>query len=95
MENGLEKTLDEWSKIKDGWQAQETAAQDLIALVTSFNQSLAEWSQKTGCVANFGWRYSVDKQPKALEILGVDKILYRKPPPTLETMVAAMEQKKV
>lgn len=53
----------------------------LQEIVTKFNEDLAEWFTTTGCVANFGWKY---QQHKALEITGIDYIVYRKPAPSGE-----------
>lgn len=64
----------------------------LIAAVAEFNRAFDEWMKQTGCVAQFGWKYTADKQIKALEVLGIDKIVYRKPPPDYRRMQEEMEK---
>lgn len=57
--------------------------QSLQDIVDAFNDAFARWTSATGNRVNFGWQYGdgKEKQIKALEIQGIDKIVWRKPPP--------------
>lgn len=64
-------------------EQQELVAQEVVELkqiVEEFNQKFNAWTNKYDSRVSFGWAYS-DKQIKAMEIQGIDKIVYRKPPP--------------
>lgn len=52
-------------------------------MVDQFNTQFSQWTKKYGARATFGWQYGngVEKQIKALEIVAIDKIIWRKPPP--------------
>lgn len=59
------------------------ATEELKAIVADFNTKLGEWTKKHDCRVTFGWLYNAgtEKQIKAMEIIGIDRIIYRKPPP--------------
>lgn len=61
----------------------EMAHKTLQAVVDSFNASLKEWQETTGCDVNFGWayKYNEDESKKRLEILTISHPVYSKPPP--------------
>jgi hypothetical protein len=63
-------------------------AEDLLVIVATFNKSLGEWFEKTGCVANFTWKYAPHKM---LEVAEVDAIIYRKPAPSELTIKEVLE----
>lgn len=57
-------------------------AVELQEIVDQFNQKFDRWTREHGARATFGWQYGTgEKQVKAMEILGIDKIIWRKPPP--------------
>lgn len=53
----------------------------LEAAVEEFNRAFQAWMEKTGCRANFGWSYGPDRQLKALQILDIDAMVYKRPDP--------------
>lgn len=55
----------------------------LRQIVADFNRAFDRWTHDWKCRVTFGWLYGdgMEKQVKAMEILGVDKIVWRKPPP--------------
>ena len=63
-------------------------AEDLLGIVNVFNNSLGVWYEKTGCVANFTWKYTPYKM---LEVAEVDAIIYRKAPPSELTIKEVLE----
>lgn len=66
-----------------------TSTEELAEIVKDFNLKFDEWTKKNDCRVTFGWLYNAgpEKQVKAMEILGIDKIIYRKPPPKSLTEV--------
>ena len=67
-------------------------AVELLNIVTTFNRTFDAWTEKYGCRVNFGWVYTHDRQVKALEVLGVYQIVYRKPPPDFERLREMVEK---
>ena len=77
-----------------GTQATMQAACDALgAAVEEFNEKLVNWYQKSGCVANFSWKY--EDTYKKLEVAGVDVIVYRKQAPTALTIKEALDNAHV
>lgn len=67
--------------IKDDIKQQ--ISEELEALVKDFNERFGAWMEKTGCRANFSWKYAQGGRiPKALEIVDIDAMIYKKPLPT-------------
>jgi len=61
---------------------QEAAISILKEIVDKFNTDFEEWSRVSGCVVTFGWKYGGEGRfVKALDVQGVDAIVWRKPPP--------------
>ena len=60
--------------------------------VDQFNKCFNEWMDVSGCRATFAWKYGADKSIKEIEILAIDRIIYRKPPPTLDRMLQGLSQ---
>ena len=67
-------------------EQRETASQALLDLIEGFNKGYSAWMQSTGCVANFGWKYGSDQSIKTMELMSIDAIVYRKPPPSFESI---------
>lgn len=63
----------------------------LSAIVSRFNEDLASWHKDTSCVANFSWKYA---EYKALEVTGIDYIVYRKPAPSGESIKEVLARHK-
>ncbi len=59
------------------------AFEELKVIVQDFNKAFDAWTEKWGCRVTFGWLYGngSERQIKAMEILGIDRIVWRKPPP--------------
>lgn len=77
-----------------GTQATMQAACDALgAIVVDFNEKLVDWYKKSGCVANFSWKY--EDSFKKLEVAGVDVIVYRKQAPTALTIKEALDNAPV
>jgi hypothetical protein len=77
-----------------GTQAAMQAACDALGtIVKDFNEKLVNWYQKSGCVANFTWKYA--DSCKQLEVAGVDVIVYRKQAPTALTIKEALDNAPV
>lgn len=56
----------------------ERTKEDLQEIVDDFNKKFAQWMDKTGCRADFGWIY---REIKGLEIRSITFDVYQKPPP--------------
>lgn len=67
-------------------EQREQASADLLQLVQQFNTAYQIWMNETGCVANFGWKYGSDQSIKTMELMSIDAIVYRKPPPSFESI---------
>lgn len=67
----------------------------LEKIVSKFNKDFEQWSKDTGMVAKFGWKYGAEKFPKNIEVLGVDKIIFRKRPPQWREMADKLGGKDV
>ena len=61
----------------------DTEYKQLQEIVNSFNEAFARWTEATQMRVNFGWQYGDGKEKfvKALEVQGIDKIVWRKAPP--------------
>lgn len=74
---------------------------ELSSVVEKFNEDFKQWMERTGCVASFQWNYLDGKeiQIKAVEDLSltqIDKIIYRKEPPSDADMEKALgEERKI
>jgi len=62
-------------------KAKEQVVEQLQNAIKSFNTALDGWHKETGCRANFGWKYGLDKQPKEMVLLSIDAMIYRPPLP--------------
>lgn len=72
---------------------EQNAIQDLKVIVADFNASFERWRKTFGMVANFSWAYSADnydEPAKNLEVGSIDRIIYRRPPPSRETLEEAV-----
>lgn len=69
-------------------EKEELAVAQLQAIVAHFNAGFEAWRREHGMVANFGWSYARNEQgeeaPKILQLYSVDRIIFRKPPPSPE-----------
>jgi hypothetical protein len=63
----------------------------LSTIVSRFNEDLAAWHKDSGCVVNFAWKYG---DYKAIEITGIDYIVYRKPAPSGESIKEVLARHK-
>ena len=67
---------------------EELAIAKLHAIVTAFNIDFAQWRAEFGMVADFSWSYERGARSgealKRMEVAGIDRIVYRKAPPTPE-----------
>lgn len=67
---------------------EELAIAKLHAIVTAFNIDFAQWRAEYGMVADFSWSYDRSGQGaealKRMEVAGIDRIVYRKAPPSPE-----------
>lgn len=72
----------------------------LKTIVQKFNKDFSDWAKETGCVASFQWNYKDGKELEihAVESLGlnaIDKIIYRKPPPSEEEIEKALKNRDI
>lgn len=68
-------------------EEEEKAVAGLQAIVNAFNIAFDSWRQEYGMVAEFSWSYTrsgSDEALKRMEVSGIDRIVYRKEPPTAE-----------
>jgi len=73
----------------------------LEEIVNRFNTEFHGWKQETGCVASFLWGYPADEKKNlqirdihSMGINAIDCIVYRRPAPTAEEMMAVVEGEK-
>jgi hypothetical protein len=72
--------------------------EELQEIVKDFNTRFDAWTKDNDCRVTFGWQYNAgpEKQIKAMEILGIDKIIYRKPPPkSLSELMGGKNEDKI
>lgn len=65
-----------------------TEYEELKAIVDKFNDDFKAWTEKSSCVAEFGWNYT---GCKSIAIKGIDKIIWRQPAPTADYMAEAIK----
>jgi hypothetical protein len=73
---------------------EQMAVAKLQALVEKFNLEFDQWRKETGMVAVFSWGYTMDDDEaacKRMELHSVDRIIYRKPPPSAEAFRSRLE----
>lgn len=67
---------------------EELAIARLHAIVSAFNIEFGQWRVEYGMVADFSWSYERGSKSgealKRMEVAGIDRIVYRKAPPSPE-----------
>jgi hypothetical protein len=77
-------------------EKEDLAVAQLQAIVAHFNAGFESWRAEHGMVANFGWSYTRNDQgeeaPKVLQLYSVDRIIFRKPPPSPDFLRARLNE---
>jgi len=74
-------------------EEKQKVSNQLENIVHDFNVAFAQWMERTGCRANFGFKYGAGKELKALEIVSIDAMIYKKPiSPTLLQQLSEVEK---
>jgi len=74
-------------------EMEDAVVKELKGIVNKFNEDFGAWLEETGCLARFGWGYSADGK-KYLDVAGVERVLYSKPPPDGEKLRKALSMQE-